>query len=75
MTADCVEVDGCCVTHSPCFDTIGAALEGVEVPAVCQGWPCPHRPMTPPVALSWWAFGCGLALGVALTCAVWAVTG
>jgi hypothetical protein len=33
----CRELDGCCLTHSPCFLVTGAVAE-----QACQGWPCPR---------------------------------
>ena len=33
VTDVCVEVDGCCWTHSPCFSTD-------DPTAACEGWPC-----------------------------------
>lgn len=37
--APCVELDGCCVTHSPCFRQ-GTSSRKARASA-CQGWPCP----------------------------------
>ena len=44
MTNDCIELDGCCATHSKCF--IIASLEALMLwsrpfEQYCGGWPCP----------------------------------
>ncbi len=42
----CVEFDGCCATHSRCFEPLGVThLSEVASKIVkCEGWPCPLDP-------------------------------